>query len=175
MTPSQPRPYTWLLVALAPLLATGATLGDSLALAVTLPLVAVACALAARALPRGTVRSAVAVIVGTALVVAATDLLAAVMPGLGDGPARWLPIAVVVGIWLGCDDGDTVTNALPQAFAAGALALVLLAVGREVAARVSPVVLTPAGAFIAIGASLALVTAIENRRHGTRAPHGPTP
>lgn len=163
------RPSTWSLIALAPLLATGATLAGSLALAAAIPVVALAAAFVARMSGRGhesrnTVVAA-SVVVCAALVAATTDVITAVLPAASAGAVRWLPLALVLAGILIANDADASAapsaRALLLAAAAGAVSIVILAVARDWAGRVSHVALSPAGAFVAIGCAIALMRAIR--------------
>ena len=163
------RSSTWILIALAPLLATGATLAGSLALAVSVPVIALAAAFVARMSGRGHERRntvvAASVVVCAALVAATTDAITAVLPAASGGAVRWLPIAVVLAMAPIANDADASDAPSPRALllaaAAGAVSIVILAVARDWAGRVSHVALSPAGAFVAIGCAIALMRAIS--------------
>ncbi|MFO1393190.1 MAG: hypothetical protein U1F09_05425 [Steroidobacteraceae bacterium] len=163
------RSSTWILIALAPLLATGATLAGSLALAVAIPVIALAAAFLARMSGRGHAgRHTAAVanaVVCAALVAAMADVITAMFPAAGAGAVRWLPIAVVLAGVLIANDADAPdapsARALLLAAAAGAVSIVILAIARDWAGRVSHVALSPAGAFVAIGCAIALMRAIN--------------
>lgn len=172
------RPSTWSLIALAPLLATGATLAGSLALAVAIPLIALAAAFVARMSGRGHERrhavAVASVVVCAALVASTTDVIAAVLPTASGGAVRWLPLALVLAMVLVANDADATDAPSPRASlaaaAAGAVSIVILAVARDWAGRVSHVALSPAGAFVAVGCAIALMRAIRAMRvHGGHA------
>ena len=177
MTPSpdsrSPRPSTWIPVALAPLLATASLLAGSIALAAAIPVVLFAAVLASRiAHPGldGAARTVAIVLIAAATSAAIADALAALIPSAGDGPARWLPLAIPLA-WC-VVVGDAETDAAPlrtlaTAVVAVAASTLVLALARDWAGRVSHVALSPAGAFVAIGISLALARAIAESRGRT--------
>lgn len=181
MTPSpgtqSPRPSTWIAVALAPLLATAPSLAGALALAAAIPAVLFAAVLAsriARPNPDGAARVVVMVLVAAAISAIVADALAALLPSVGDGPARWLPLAIPLA-WcavIGAEVEAAPLRALATTAAAVAASILVLAFACDWAGRVSQVALSPAGAFVAIGLALALARAVAGSAGHTSAAAG---
>ena len=174
MTPSpdsqSPRLPAWIAVSLAPLLATAPSLAGSIALAAAIPAVLFVAVLASRvAHPSlgSAARVTAIVLVAAAASAAIADALAALLPSVGDGPARWLPLAIALA-WCAVVGRADVEAAPLRALAMAAVPLaastLVLALARDWAGRVSHVALSPAGAFVAIGVSLALARAIAESR-----------
>jgi hypothetical protein len=107
------------------------------------------------------------VLVCAATSAAIADALAALIPSVGDGPARWLPLAVPLAwcaVVSAAETDAAPLRALATAAVASAASTLVLALARDWVGRVSHVALSPAGAFVAIGISLALARAIAESR-----------